>query len=207
MRYNLTIRGEDSPRALLPTREGSMDQRARMWKTLASLVVAMTGTSALLGWMDPSPGISAAAPPPGELLDLARTTVAADINIARGFWTIVVIEAVPDAPGAMLAATDGRDVRHHFRIDTDGRPVRLQPWYEQRAADGWPQTIRIAVAQADADLPMAPAQWLSVRAMIHTLRDAVGPTPDATELAVHLGQQWGRIYGVEADTPLHVAPL
>ncbi len=51
---------------------------------------------------------------------------------------------------------------------------------------------------------MTRAQWRCVRALSEALREAIGP--QGSPLPVRLGEEWARVYGVEADTPLDLAP-
>jgi hypothetical protein len=172
-----------------------MDQPARMWKTLACLVAAMTGTAAFLGWLDPSQPPVSNTLPYGELIRLARSAVADGVEIHGGQWREVEIGADSVAAGRPLlsATVDGGE--WHFFVGPDGRPVRGDRWRDQRAPAGSPHTVRIQVSRPPDGERISPAQWRCVRALVAVLSEAV--STDVPSLPVRLGEGWAKTYGVE----------
>ena len=175
-----------------------MDQRARMWKTLGFLVAAMTGTSVLLGWMDPSPRPVSDAPSPSEIERWARLVVGVEsgIDLQTGRWDDIEIVPAPGSPagGSMLAAGHG-STSYHFHVDRRGRPTRAKRWREQAATDGLPHTVRIEVAPLAGAQPLSTVQCFCVRALVAALNDALasgGPS-----LPVRLPPAWEDVIDIE----------
>ncbi|MHC4698901.1 MAG: hypothetical protein ACYTFA_19400, partial [Planctomycetota bacterium] len=66
-----------------------MDQRTRMWKTLGCLAAAMSGTAALLGWMNPSPSPGTLILSPNEIARLAQWAVTDGVVVRNHRWVDV----------------------------------------------------------------------------------------------------------------------
>ncbi len=173
---------------------------------LVCLVGAMTGTSALLGWIDPSPAIRAEAPPLETVLRQARSLVTADVVIREAQWRKIEILAGPASAGsaAYLTATAYHST-YHFHVDLEGRPTRASGWSYQHSFDEQPRAVRVQVACWKPHQPMSRAQWQSVRALIAELREAIAT--QGMDLPVCLEQEWAEVYGLEAGTSLQITPL
>ena len=163
---------------------------------MACLALAMTGTSALLGWMAPSsPGAAGAAPDGrhlAEIAGLARSAVVDDIVVPPGRWREIDVAAGTniETGGRLLAATADFPPWHFF-VNRDGRPVRALSWREQRAPADSPHTVRIQVAPAREGNISALIQRLSVQALIAALNEAL--SADQTPLPVTLPHAWSRL--------------
>jgi hypothetical protein len=183
---------------------GLMDQPARVWKTLGCLVMAMTGTAAFLGWLDPTPALPPDALPYDEIMRLARSAVTDEVKIRRERWHAVEIGAdTVLSGGRLLSATAGARDRH-FYVGHDGLPTRAGQWAKQESLAVSPHTIRIQVERLREDQPMSPAQWACVRVLVTTLTEAI--TPDGPSLPVRLGACWERVYGVEPGSVFEFVP-
>ena len=172
-----------------------MDQSARVWKTLACLVMAMTGTAAFLGWLDPTPALPPDALPYDEITRLARSAVTDEVMIRPERWHDVEIGAdTVLSGGRLLSATAGARDRH-FYVGHDGSPTRAGEWAKQESLAVSPHTIRIQVERMREDEPMSPAQWACVRVLVSELSEAIAS--DGQSLPVRLGAGWERVYGLE----------
>ncbi|MFQ5494844.1 MAG: hypothetical protein ACE5EX_05645 [Phycisphaerae bacterium] len=163
-----------------------MDQRARLHRTLVVLAVSMTGTSALLGWMDPSPAefpsLDRAA-----MNSLASSVVAEGPAASRHDWRGVdIVPAAVSAKGFLAAARDHDDC--HFRVTADGRPESCDHWRRPASTFEPCSTLVIHVVRPGIDEPMTPVQRSAVRALIVSLRDGLDALP--TELPAHLAGEW-----------------
>ena len=167
-----------------------------MFKTLGCLVLAMTGTSTLLGWIDPSPPLTAETPSYGAVLRAARSLVTADVAASQVEWRKVEILAGGAAPGSttFLAATTDRP-RSHFRVDLLGRITRTSRWARQQVFDDAPGTVRIEVAHRREGQAMGRAQWHGVQALV-TAVDEAFESP-GRGLGVHLQEEWAAVYDLE----------
>jgi len=181
-----------------------MNQGTRLFKTLGCLVAAMTGTSALLGWIDPSPPIPASMPSFDVVLHEARALVSEDFGESDSEWGDVEIVAGPVTRRAtsFLAATSER-ADYHYRVDLDGHPYRARNWPGTAGAGVPPSAARIQVARRGPREPMSRAQWIGVQALVAALNEVTG----SSSLAVRLGESWARIYGFDPQIPLDMNPL
>lgn len=177
-----------------------MDQRTRMWKTLGYLVAAMSGTVAMLDWMDPVRPPLVAQIPLDEVLQLAHRAVTSDVVIRRDRWADVDVVPARTIQGRMLAATSAGPA-WHFLVDTDGHPAPGGRWRAQEAVADAPGTVRILVAGAGGDLPMTAQQLTCVRALVMALSDVAGS--GKTSLPVHLDESFAEFYGPPLLTDRH----
>lgn len=152
-----------------------MTQRIRMLRTLTCLVVAMSGTAALLGWIDPSDPASLDAAAADEIVQLTRAVVEEDVAVVQGRWRSVEVrwEPGPAPSGAMLAASDYAEPCHFF-LAPDGRPTRGLYWQHQTAAPGRAGVITIHLASHGRGNPLTPGQHFGLRALLLALHSAAG---------------------------------
>lgn len=165
-----------------------MDKPRRVVKTLACLVGAMTGTTTLLGWIDPSHPVPSEVLAPGDLVLLARSVVGDPGRIDVDQWEEVEVTTAtsPTKAGRLLAARSG-PIPYHFHIDAAGRPVHTSRWQEQQAV--WPgsKVVRIEVANRGAGLPWNEAQMRCVQVVVSVLNEVLGGSE--TGLPV----RWGNV--------------
>ena len=178
-----------------------MDQHARMLKTLGCLAVAMTGTSGLLGWIDPSPPLPADALSSNEVVSLARAVAADGLTLREGRWDKIEIvsDPVSGVSAPFLTATTRRSTCH-FVIDLEGRPSRTAKWTRQEAAARDPRAISIRVARRAEDQPMSRTQWQCVRALASVLSE--GTRAKENTLPVLLKEHWAETYALAPGTAL-----
>lgn len=162
-----------------------MAQRIRMFKTLACLATAMTGTAALLGWMNQSQAFRTEGMSQEQLLQQAQSAVRDDVPIRRGVWTDVTVVTEPMAlsSGTLLAAT-GESGDWHFRIDPDGRSWRGASWSDQQFVPGYAHTVRIHVPQVAGD-EMLPDQLFALRALLGMLNEVAARRGTTLPVLIH----------------------
>ena len=165
-----------------------------MFKTLACLAAAMTGTSALLGRINPVQTLPAdparaASDSSDDLPNLARAVVQEAGTIRRGQWLAVEVLAGPAATsGATLLAARSESETYHFRVDARGRPSSTSAWLSQRVSSKHPTYVAIHVERRADAQRMSPAQWQSVRALVTAVSDAA--SRDGALLPVRLHSPW-----------------
>jgi hypothetical protein len=177
-----------------------------MFKTLACLAGAMMGTSALLGWIDPSPTAPAAPISAEEVIQLTRSLVTDGLTLRADQWQDIEIVADPPGglPGQFLAAS-AESAEYHFHIGLDGVPRRAAQWTRQEGCDGQWRTVRVQVARRGVGQPMSRGQWLSVRALVSSLGQAVAT--NEAPLPVHLDREWAETYGFSPGSAVEVPPV
>lgn len=147
-----------------------MNQRQRMLKTLAALVVAMTAATWLLGQLDGRIGGLTTGGPADRILMAARNTVG-QVDARDGWIRVDVVAADEGGPGRLLA---GRVVRagYHFRVDVDGRVAASADWRAQREVSE-PAGSVVIHCDRSAGGTITTAQWLAVKAIAASL-----PSPE-----------------------------
>lgn len=166
------------PASIFTIQNSSMDQRARMFKTLGCLVGAMTGTSMLLAWIDPSPPISTdKAIPYDVILRRARSLVTDNVVVLKDRWDNVEVFAgfarTSSAPFLTARSDQGK---HHFHIDLEGRASRTSRWPHQEGSADHRRDVRIRVALKSPHQPMSRTQVYCVQALIIALREVTAET-------------------------------
>ena len=156
---------------------------------LGCLAAAMTSTSILLAWMDPSPPPTNETPEPDAMERWARIVVGADLAVPEGRWTrIEITEAPGRTVGRGLLAAAVNSGKYHFLVGSDGRPIRTRYWHNQQASPGAEHTIRIQVAPRHNRKKIVAIQDLCIRALIAALNDVL--LPEGGTLPVHLPSGW-----------------
>lgn len=143
---------------------------------LACLVISMTATSVLLGWIDPS-WSDRGTPAADEIRDLAVQAVASDVDVRTPQWRAVeIVQVAEPAQGRIgLAAITGGDADDwHFRIDSAGRPSRMRRWSTQQASSVSPGAIRIRLEPRPPGAAMDALQRRSIEALVDAIRSATG---------------------------------
>jgi len=171
-----------------------------MVATLVALVVSMTGTSAVLSWLDPSLPAGFNSLPASDIVALAGQAVTQDVVVDLGRWH--EIEVVPDRPhprSTLLSAVAGRPPltpsnpssvesdqarspwrgevpdQWHFRITPDGRPIQGVSWRDQKRIGDAPNAVRIWLGTAPSGgASITSAQWLCLRALVAAINESTG---------------------------------
>ena len=153
-----------------------MNQHARMLKTLGCLAAAMTGTSVVLHWLDPSSTLRTQTLTAGEVTALARSLVTDAVEIKPEQWREVEVVPGPTTmtvPGTLLTATPD-PVACHFYVDQAGRPSRARGWSRQTPPYDAPHTVRIQVSRAaGVEAFPTPLQWFTIRSLVDALDAAL----------------------------------
>lgn len=165
-----------------------------MFKTLGSLVIAMTTVSALLGWIDPSQPAPGPVPSYPSLLADARGVVGDQVSIRPDRWNNVGVVSGPVTGASRLTAVADH-IPSHFVVGPDGTFSRTVHWEHQEDIDDAPRTVTIEVASLAAGRPMTRAQWYAVRALIAAVTDLTAPGQPM--MPMHLDADWARAYGVD----------
>jgi len=164
-----------------------------MCKTLGCLVAAMSGTAALLGWMDPSASRYTFPMLPNEIVQLARSRVMDGIVIHEEQWLDVEVSTAPERilGSSMLAAPTG-SAGWHFCIDRNGYLYRGAAWLDQRVAAWAPGTVRILVLEPDDGQIVSSAQLFCAQALVSALNAALGARD--TLLPIRLQQELAQAF-------------
>lgn len=117
-----------------------MEQRKRMLGTLACLVVSMTGTAALLGWIDPSRSALAVPLTAGEVSD----GVLDGVDFRPEQWTGVDVILCRRSGATWNDPTDDLPASHLY-VDEAGRISRDELWSLQAPASRHFKSIVIVV--------------------------------------------------------------
>lgn len=137
------------------------------------LVLAMSGTSALLGWSDRQSRLADPALPalsPQQIEGLVHSVVAEAGSLRLARWNSVDVLAGPEiVPNSTHLTAEPNRPYFHFRIDRHGRPFASDAWVRQVALGEDPAGIVIQVARNDEGQPMTPIQWQCVQSLISQL--------------------------------------
>lgn len=133
----------------------------------------MTGTAALLGWIDPTNGLLSGSPAADEIMVQAKEAVSANVQVDPRRWTRIEIISQPAVDSRALTATTSSVPDSHFMVDSAGRIARGDAWVEQLHAVSAPGVVRVILEQADASVGVAPAQALALDEIIANLHIAV----------------------------------
>ena len=182
-----------------------MNLRTRMFTTLGCLILAMSGTSALLGWIDPSNPQDPIERPFSQVLADVQTLVWESLDPQHSDWQrLAVIGEPPAANRTTLLAAIAGEADSHFRVAMDGGLTRTGVWIDQGVFAPDSRDVRVSLARRDAESPMTRAQWNTVRALAISLEATRAPSSPG--FPVFLRAPWSAIYDVASDTPLFLAP-
>jgi hypothetical protein len=177
-----------------------------MFKALGCLVLAMTGASLLLAWLDPSPPI--VTPPTvssGERLAGMRRVVMERVDVQDGCWNSIEIVAGTAAASGRLLRASSHQREVHFVVDDLGRAHRIGLWNDQRGAAGKAGMVRIEVVQPRSGEPMTAAQLATLQALILAIDEEI--MPGSFSLPIRLDGAWSRVYGLQESDVFDIAPL
>lgn len=149
-----------------------------MFKTLIALVVSMTATTALLGWIDPSIETVSSAPTAEEVLPVARDLVTTGLGSHRAAWAgieLVATQASPESPIWLAAGSDPRD--HHFSVDSVGRLTGTRVWRDQGTVEGKSGAVIVFMPLSSPELGPTEAQISATRALVRAL-DEFAASPE-----------------------------
>jgi len=182
-----------------------MDHSTRMLRTLGTLVVSMTGTATLLGWIDPASPPAGDAIPTETVLAQARSAVSAPARGVPASWSGIELKSAParvHGERALTASAGARDA--HFTIDLAGRCFSSDIWRNQAFVGNGSTEIRIRVMQQAVGEPMSKPQWTAVRALVSQLDVLLATEP---ALPVYLEPDLAAAYGLAPDVSIHVPTL
>jgi hypothetical protein len=157
-----------------------MNQRRRMFGTLACLAVSMTGTAFLLGWIDPTRPVLAV--PLTSEDDGARAVdhLLRSTDFRAEAWSDVEVMVLRvDAAGRLDPAIQFFGA--HLYVDSLGRVAYHEWWLNQIAPPDRPGTVRIVAVLGEGEHSMTRRQRQVVDALAHALagriRDGRGVHP------------------------------
>ncbi|MHC5111750.1 MAG: hypothetical protein ACYTHJ_17935 [Planctomycetota bacterium] len=148
-----------------------------MLAVLGSLVFAMTGTSTLLSWLDPSLPPAMDELPSETIIELAQSAVSGEVSVDGTRWErIEVIVSAYQRTNPMLSAPS-REAGWHFRISADGRPTVGRTWRLQEDA-GAANVILVNVIVQDGSDSITSSQAICVRALLASIYRELGAGVD-----------------------------
>lgn len=164
-----------------------------MFKTWAFLVAAMSGTTALLGWIEPPSDAPPLRHSFADLMLAVQATIDPDESSPHfDTWRSFTVMDDPRQKGNFLTARSA-EPNYHFRIDLNGRLVRMQPWNHQTRFMAEPQAVRIVLERQSAEAPMSRAQWMTIQALAFNLQGASVVTSET--YPVRFDAYWSKLYG------------
>lgn len=171
-----------------------MQRQTRMWRTLIALAIAMSGTTGLLAWMDPSewsPQVDSQI-----LLQQAADLVSNGADASESpRWSRIDLVRGQDSSDVLLSASYDRSPAHVI-VDRGGEIHRGSVLLSSRHA-----SVRVRVDLADAEPVLTPTQWTAVRALATNMQRTDRP------IDLHLDAELAAAYGVDPAQPLHLDPL
>jgi hypothetical protein len=155
-----------------------MDQHARMFKVIASLVVTMTVTTGLLIWIEPST-TTAQELVPALAVEQAQRVVATEALIPTGRWYQIDVGICPEPrvsrSSTLVAMTS--DDPFHFVVSTNGHVRATAFWHQQLAIGELSDVVRIGVACHCGKGELSMSQQAALEALIVELSHRCAP-PD-----------------------------
>jgi hypothetical protein len=154
-----------------------MEQHARMFKVITSLVVAMTATAALLIWVEPS-RTTAQSLVPILAAEQAERVVTQDVDVSHGRWCQIDVAVCNDLTVARtntLAAIAPVADRFHFIVGANGWVRATAAWQRQAAIGQPPDVVRIGVACDAREHNLTTSQRTALEALLVELYDRCAP--------------------------------
>lgn len=164
-----------------------------MWRTLIALAIAMSGTTGLLAWMDPSewnPQVDARI-----LLRQAADLISADDAAESPRWSRIDLVRGEDSSDALLSASYDRSPAHVI-VDRGGEIHRGSV-----SLTSGEVAVRVRVDLSPAEPVLTPTQWTAIRALATNMQRTDRP------IDLHLDADLAAAYGVDPAQPLHLDPL
>ena len=147
-----------------------------MLKVIVSLVVAMTTTTALLTWAEPST-TAAQSLVPALAAEQAQRVVATDVQVRLGRWhqiELAVHPGLPDIRSNSLAAISSAD-RFHFLVSATGSVRATASWAEQESIGEPADVVRVGVACAANATGLTASQRVTLGALLTELDRRCAP--------------------------------
>jgi hypothetical protein len=155
-----------------------------MIKTLAYLVVCMTGGAATLSWFEPESSV--ALPPEFNTPPVLAQVVDVSPALTTTQWKEIRIHhnidqpADGSAPIPLQAHRPRRD--YHFIVRPDGSLEASQAWRSQQPAQAQPGTISICVIGSNERPSLPSRQWKTLMRLIQELQARCGISPRHIQL-------------------------
>lgn len=149
-----------------------------MFKVIVSLVVAMTATTALLTWAEPST-TAAQSLVPALAAEQAQRVVTTDVQMRLGRWHQIEVAVHPGLPGIRgntLAAISSAD-QFHFLVGASGSVRATAAWVEQESIGEPTDVVRVGVACAANAAGLTASQRVTLGALLSELNHRCAP-PD-----------------------------
>lgn len=152
-----------------------MSHPKRMWGTLGCLALAMTGTAALLGWIDPTNRFWNNPASAKEVVQLAQSAVWDEVDVDAARWrSVEIVPTVAAGRGGALTAQSAASPEYHFLIDETGRTERCEAWWTQATPLDAPSTVRVRVVQLGGST-LPPLQALAIESVLAAINRVVLP--------------------------------
>jgi hypothetical protein len=153
-----------------------MDQHARMFKVMALLVAAMTVTTALLIWIEPS-RTSAQVLVPALAAEQAQRVVATDRLIPTGRWFEINVGICADrrARRSNVLAAIAPNEQFHFVVMPNGHVQATAAWHHQESIGELYDVVQIGVGCHQADGFLSASQRTALEALLLELSHRCAP--------------------------------
>lgn len=148
-----------------------MDQRARMFKVLTCLALAMTGAAGLLSWIEPTGPGSSGAPDLAQVVAQARQAVTGDTSVSLGRWCQIDLSLCDDRLAGrtdVLAAVPSND-QYHFFVGDAGVVQANACWWEQESIARHGDAVRVGVYYRSGQSAVPLPQAIALQALVREL--------------------------------------
>lgn len=140
-----------------------------MFKTLGGLCVAMAGSAALLGWMEPESSFSVADTDPKVARRNVALAAAWHPTAKPAEWKFIRIVADTVEVKARVPGSESVDADHHFVVSTRGIVRASDTWKRQSPCAQHHSSIVVTIEIAPSGPGMPIAQWLGLRLLLAEL--------------------------------------
>lgn len=156
-----------------------MKQTPRTLRTLIALVLAMSATSLLLGYMNPV-RVAPSEEQRRRIQQAATAAVEDNVSLVPDRWQGIEVRAAPEPRrGAAMLAAVQNDEAWHFLIGLDGIPVRNPSWTLQRWSMTAPRRILIQLTRPHDSGDFLPQQVIGIRSLVGSIHRFLRPAGDA----------------------------